>query len=216
MGKEDKRGNIPMTNPTAIQYGTFYHIYNRGINRENIFREERNYEHFLNLINKHLSPVLDLFAYCLLRNHFHCLIRVKSECEIRAFLQTKGDKSVAFASPSKKLSDFFNAYAKAMNKAYGRTGSLFAHPFGRVPIINDRQFWNVITYIHQNPQKHKFVSDFRDWKWSSYNIILTDKPSQIKREVVLEWFGGGQGYIRKHSVLVDEKDSHLSEIGDDD
>lgn len=51
---------------------------------------------------------------------------------------------------STQFSNFFNAYARTINKADGRTGSLFEHPFERVPIISDRQFWNVIAYIHQN------------------------------------------------------------------
>jgi hypothetical protein len=67
---------------------------------------------------------------------------------------------------SHQFSNFFNAYAKTINKAYGRTGSLFQHPVGRVPITTDRQFWNVIAYIHQNPQKHGFVKGFRDWTTS--------------------------------------------------
>jgi putative transposase len=50
-----------------------------------------------------------------------------------------------------KLSDFFNAYANSINKATGRSGSLFQHLFGRKLIVTDRQFWNVVAYIHQNP-----------------------------------------------------------------
>jgi hypothetical protein len=109
--------------------------------------------------------------------------------------------------PSKKFSDFFNAYAKAINNAYGRTGSLFQHPFGRVPITSDHQFWNVIAYIHQNPQKHKFVDDFREWKYSSYGTILSDKPTHLKREEVLEWFGSPQQYLDLHAQWVTEAES---------
>jgi hypothetical protein len=91
---------------------------------------------------------------------------------------------------SDQFSHFFNAYAKTINKAYDRTGSLFQHPFGRVPITTDRQFWNVIAYIHQNPQKHRYARDFRDWKWSSYGMILAEKPTKVKHNAVLDWFGG--------------------------
>jgi hypothetical protein len=182
-----------MTSPSPLLYNTYYHIYNRGVNREDIFVEERNYDLFLRLFEKHLVPVCDLFAYCLLKNHFHVSVRIKSEEEI---LVTKKTLKVSTPGtlpgmpdptspasrveclqrrplgfdPSKlgsryvsdQFSNFFNAYAKTINKAYERTGSLFQHPFGRVPITTDRQFWNVIAYIHQNPQKHRFVKDFRD------------------------------------------------------
>ena len=103
---------------------------------------------------------------------------------------------------SDQFSNFFNAYAKAINKAYGRTGSLFQHPFGRVPITSDRQFWNVIAYIHQNPQKHKFVMDFRDWKYSSYGIILSDKKTSVNRNAVMDWFGNKEQYIELHKDWV--------------
>lgn len=195
-----------MTSPTPLLFDEYYHIYNRGVNRENIFVEERNYDHFMRLYVKHLLPVVDTFAYCLLRNHFHLLVKVKSEQEIRKTLK---DLKTPLASdtPSKKFSDFFNAYAKAINRAYGRTGSLFQHPFGRVLIRSEGQLWNVIAYIHQNPQKHGFVKDFRDWSYSSYHLILSDKPTTLRRDVVVEWFGGEQAYQKLNSQWVSDTES---------
>jgi putative transposase len=103
---------------------------------------------------------------------------------------------------SDRFSNFFNAYAKTINKAYGRTGSLFQHPFGRVPITSDRQFWNVIAYVHQNPQKHGFVKDFREWKYSSYGVILTGNATVIKRGEVMKWFGSSDDYLWLHQQWV--------------
>jgi REP element-mobilizing transposase RayT len=221
-----------MTSPPPLLYDTYYHIYNRGNNGENIFIRERNYTHFMNLYAKYIEPVAETFAYCLLRNHFHLLVRVKAKEEIFPDEETlkvfasngnqvrqgnlakqgasRGKKplgSVSEQYPSKNFSDFFNAYAKAINEAYNRTGSLFQHPFGRVPITSDRQFWNVIAYIHQNPQKHKFVDDFRDWKWSSYGIITAEKPTRLKREFVIDWFGGKDQYLELHKHWVTEAES---------
>jgi hypothetical protein len=71
-----------MTSPSPLLYDTYYHIYNRDVNGENIFVEERDYDLFLRLFEKHLIPVADLFAYCLLWNHFHLSVRIKSEEEI--------------------------------------------------------------------------------------------------------------------------------------
>ena len=220
-----------MTSPSPLLYDTYYHIYNRGVNGENIFIEERNYDHFLKLYEKHLEPITDLFAYCMLRNHFHVAVRVKSKNEIFETLRVSsvnnhnvgqgslsdneasrarkplGSDSLGSKYVSDQFSNYFNAYAKAINKAYARTGSLFQHPFGRVPITSDRQFWNVIAYIHQNPQKHKFVYDFRDWKYSSYGVILTDKPTSIHRDYVLDWFGGKDSYRELHEHWVSEAES---------
>lgn len=218
-----------MTSPTPLFFDTYYHIYNRGVNGENIFVEERNYEYFLKLYEKHLAPVTDLFAYCLLRNHFHISIRTKSEEEILESKKTLEKETLRVSSAnsrqdrqgslanqgegqsrkplgsgyiSDQFSNFFNAYAKAINKAYGRTGSLFQHPFGRVPITSDRQFWNVIAYIHQNPQKHRFVADFREWKYSSYGIILSEKRTIVNRNEVMRWFGTRDDYLSLHNQWV--------------
>ena len=200
-----------MTSPPALFYDTYYHIYNRGTNRENIFVQERNYEHFMRLYAKYIDPVADTFAYCLLRNHFHLLVRIRSEEEILCDKETlkissnklekplRSDKHLDPDHASRKFSNFFNAYAKAINSAYGRTGSLFQHPFGRVMVTSDRQFWNVIAYIHQNRQKHGFVKDFRDWKYSSYGLILSGKPTFAQSAYVLEWFGGKEQYLALHS-----------------
>lgn len=62
-----------------LEPGNFYHIYNRGINSCNLFREPTNYEHFLELYDKYISPVADTFAWVLMPNHFHLLVRVKED-----------------------------------------------------------------------------------------------------------------------------------------
>jgi putative transposase len=216
-----------MTSPPPLLYDTYYHIYNRGVNGENLFLEERNYDLFLNLYEKHLSLVTDLFAYCLLKNHFHLSLRVKSEDDITkktlrvSFSNTiqagqnntlsldhgkpekpLGSENLGSRYVSNQFSNFFNAYAKTINKTYGRTGSLFQHPFGRVPITTDRQFWNVIAYIHQNPQKHGFVKDFREWKYSSYVLLLNGKRTVIDRAEVMKWFGTPEEYVSLHNQWV--------------
>jgi putative transposase len=81
--------NIELLEPDRI-----YHIYNRGINGENIFKEERNYRYFLEKYAKYIEPIADTFAYCLLKNHFHIAIRTKSEAEIVDFYVKKKMKIV--------------------------------------------------------------------------------------------------------------------------
>ena len=165
----------------------------RGVNKEAIFFEEQNYPFFLDLFRKHIEPVADVFAYCLLKNHFHCLIRIKAEEEI---LSKQTSAHTVDKAPSIGFSNFLNAYAKAINKAYSRTGSLFQHPFHRVEVTGDAQFIAVIRYIHLNPQKHGCISDFRNWPYSSHELIASTKPTWLKRNVVHEWFGGRDGFIR--------------------
>ena len=187
-----------MPSPPPLAPDCFYHVFNRGINGEDLFREERNYEHFLRLYAQHIEPVAQTFAYCLLRNHFHIAIRVKgvevSPADSQSHLRKLPPASQGFAN-------FFNAYAKAINNAYRRTGGLFANPYRRILIDSDAYFTRLITYIHRNPQNHGFVNDFRDWKWSSYQAMLTDSRTKVQREQVLAWFDGRGGYIGAHSDM---------------
>ncbi len=66
-----------------LEYDHLYHIFHHGNNKDNLFIEDENYIYFLNKINYHLSPVIHLYAYCLLKNHFHLLVKMKSEKEIK-------------------------------------------------------------------------------------------------------------------------------------
>lgn len=68
-----------------LRFGQTYHIYNRGNNRENLFVEPRNYPYFLNLYAKHILPIAETYAYCLLPNHFHFAIRTRTEEEQEAY-----------------------------------------------------------------------------------------------------------------------------------
>jgi len=70
-----------------IDYGKFYHIYNCGVNGENIFLDNDNYEYFLRLYDKNVTAVADTFAWCLMKNHFHFLVRIKEESEIASSIQ---------------------------------------------------------------------------------------------------------------------------------
>jgi len=191
-----------MPKPVPLHYGKYYHIFNRGNNRENIFIEERNYHYFLRLYAKHIVPVADTYAYCLLRNHFHFLVRIKTMEEQE--LTGLEDLSALPRKPSQQFSNLFNAYARAFNKAYQRTGALFQRPFGRTEITSDAHFVQLVTYIHQNPQKHGFVSDFRTWPYSSYQALLSARPTHLQRDDVLAWFQGVDHFEDVHRYEVDE------------
>jgi len=154
-----------VSKPVSLQLGSFYHIYNRGNNRENLFKEERNYHHFLNLYARYIPHVADTYAYCLLKNHFHVLVRLKPNAE-----RSHKNKEM---SPSQQFGNLFNAYSKAVNKAYERTGSLFEHPFERIEVMSRSHLFHLVPYIHRNPQTHRLIADFREWPFSSYHLYST-------------------------------------------
>ena len=215
-----------MQKVTALEPGQYYHVYNRGVNRENLFREERNYAYFLKLYTRHITPVAETFAYCLLRNHFHFLIRIRYSIQTGAVFETApvlsnsetapvlSNSETAPVSPalvSKAFNNFLAAYAKAINKAYGRTGALFQHHFGRLPVSTDEYFAALVRYIHHNPRKHGFVSDFRAWPHSSYHALAQTRPAAggasipLARAAVLGWCGGARGFQDWHGVETDHR-----------
>jgi hypothetical protein len=181
-----------MSKPEPLQANQYYHIYNRGINGEPLFRETRNYHYFLRLWGRYTEPIAETYAYCLLKSHFHFLVRIKDP------------GTDAVPQVSRPFNNLFIAYAKAINKAYSRTGSLFESPFRRRLVDSDRYFVALVAYIHRNPQKHGFVDDFRDWPYSSYLAVLSNQATRVQRSAVLGWFGGPAGFKELHASTVHE------------
>jgi REP element-mobilizing transposase RayT len=211
-----------MSKSQPLYPNVFYHIYNRGNNRENIFIEDRNYRYFLQLYAKYIEPVALTFAYCLLRNHYHLLVRVRNEeeqmvyqkenqtCKVSETLQVSPVSQVYHPlDPSRQFSHLFNAYTKAINNAYGRTGGLFEGRFKRVPVRSQQHLVYLVTYIHRNPEKHGFVDDFREWPYSSYHALNSEKPTRVQREEVLDWFQGSAAFENAHDLDVESKIQHL-------
>ena len=180
------------TDIPPLTHGTFYHIYNRGNNRENVFFQERNYAYFLTLWWKHISPIAETWAFCLLRNHFHVVVYIKNQEDL------SGSK---IKEPSQYFSNFFNAYVRGVNIATQRTGALLQRPFKRIPVANISYLIRLIVYIHQNPQKHHFTEDFREWNYSSYDELTADVPTRLERDKVMQYFGSKEDFVRIHQEI---------------
>ena len=205
----------------------YYHIYNRTNNNEKLFISDENRIYFLNRYHEIISPFADTFCWNLLPNHFHFLIQIKSESNIREILKNKPVIATGFTTFERlstltlterkfiqqkiNLSElieqtfkrFFQSYALAFNKQQNRKGNLFNRPFKRVEIDKDSQFTQTIIYINANAQHHKLCKDFTEHKWSSWHTMISDKPTQLKRKEVLEWFGGLQTFIDVHKSMSD-------------
>ena len=182
-----------------IEEGYFYHIYNKGNNSEKIFFSEENYAYFLKLLTKYIFPVADIYAYCLLNNHFHILVRIKEKNEIEInklkFSTVEKPKEV---SASRQFSHFLNAYSQAVNKKYARTGSLFEKRFERKRISDNHYLRQVILYINTNPLKHNLVEKPKDYKWSSYNSHISNAKTKLKRKEVIELFDDVENFVLCH------------------
>jgi len=204
---------------TPFDEGCFYHVYNRTIDKQPMFKSENNFDFFLKQYNKYLSPVVDTYAYCLLKNHFHILLRVKEDHLMTSDLITFQKLAnlpitnlvgkTTHDLVTHQFRKFFQSYAMAFNKEQSRVGTLFQTPFKRVLVKDESYFTQLIYYIHSNPQHHHLVDDFRKWKWSSYERILLNKPSALKKKEVIGWFGNKSIYEEYHAclqkVLLDER-----------
>ena len=207
-----------MTKKQPLIPNAYYHIYNRGNNREDIFIQDENYRFFLQRYLQYIEPIAFTYAYCLLPNHFHFLVRIRNvEEQIGAETniisireenvadQDKTGKLIEGLDPSRQFSNLFNAYAKSINKAYDHTGSLFEGRFKRVQVDSQEQLLHLIVYIHRNPEKHGIVDDFRDWPYSSYIAMLSSKSTKVMRSEVLDLFQGVDAFVDAHEIDEDFK-----------
>ena len=199
-----------------------FHIYNHANGFENIFVKEENYEYFLKLYIKYINLIADTFAYCLMPNHFHVLVRFKPGKELwQAFRELRQDdfgnikirrdyilkstyqgntqqEKYLINQLSLRFGNFFNAYAQAFNKQQKRKGSLFVPNFKRKEVADQQYFINLIHYIHYNPVYHGFCAEPIDWPFSSFQSISSNKPTRLLRDEVLESFGGLHQYQKIH------------------
>lgn len=181
-----------------------FHVYNHGNADDLIFKENTNYSFFLKRYRKYIPVIADTYAYCLMPNHFHFMIKVKSHRELSKFVRNKyPDRDPqSFGNFADLISNQFKnlliSYAKAFNKMYNRRGSLFLDNLNRNKVEDDTYFTQLVHYIHLNPVKHGFTDKPEDWCHSSYNSFLSQKNTLLQRKQILQWFGGLNNFIDAH------------------
>ncbi|MCF6351202.1 MAG: transposase [Flavobacteriaceae bacterium] len=183
----------------------FFHIYNRGNNKENIFFEKENYNYFLFLLKKYLLQIADVYSYCLLPNHFHILIKIKDDKEL-PIKMSQGKQKL-----HQPISNMLNAYAKAINKKYNRTGSLFQEHLKRIKIEREEYLRNLIIYINTNSSHHQ-IEDYKTYNFSSYKSLTSNKKTLIERNEVISLFNDLENlkYVLEHKKV--SIDNNMQEI----
>ena len=178
---------------------TYYHLYNRGVNKRRIFLDEEDYSVFLNLLKRYLDtqpvkdkrgreykwlyPELELLAFCLMSNHFHLLI-----------YQYKSDSITSLVRP------VATAYTMYFNKKYKRRGPLFESRY-RASIINrDEYLQHISRYIHLNPE------GYSKWEFSSLPYYLKNKKAGwVRPNRILDLFSSQNEYSNFVDDYVDYK-----------
>lgn len=185
---------------TPFVNGEFYHLYNRGLERQPIFSNRRDYSRFIQTFFYYqiqnpkpkfslyrrsktfpIDPskkIVDIVCYCLMPNHFHFL-----------------GKQLKNGGVSEFMRKFIHSYTKYRNVKYKRQGPVFQGVFKAVRIETDEQLIHVSRYIHLNPLVSFLVRDLRGYLWSSYPtyIGLTD-DDRIVREEMLSFFNSAKDY----------------------
>lgn len=192
----------------------YYHIYNRGLNKQTTFVDDYDYATFLNLLKRYLSkePVkdkkgreyktlygqLELLAFCLQPNHFHLLI------------YQEGPRSM-----SDLLHRVTTAYTSYFNKRHRRGGPLFHERFKASHIGRDEYLQHISRYIHLNPK------DYENWDFSSLSYYTGKKNADwVKTARIKELFEDQKEYMNflrdyeSHKKILEEIKEDLANSGD--
>ncbi len=174
---------------TDFRPGRYYHLYNRGCDRQNIFFERDNYLHFLRQVRRYLvEQTIHVIAYCLMPNHYHFLIHLREDnlSELMGLLSL--------------------AYTKAINQRWQRCGPLFQGPFQAIHVDRREYLLNLSRYIHLNPVKAGLVQWAEDWEFSSYQDYVELRRGKLpKFDEVLQQVGDSRSY----RSFVEASDSPL-------
>lgn len=211
--------------PTPAQYKApfytdcYYHVVFRSVDGVMLFRTEENRKFFLQKFSLYFQPVSSCLAYCLLDNHVHFIIQVKSAVSLRCCIASLSNETRTVAMKKfiddheneklvgeileRQVNSFMASYANAYNKQGSRKGNLFQSPFRRTQIKEDAHLQQAIIYVHANAQKHGIINDFKTHKYSSYWEIIKGDPLNVRVDAVLQFFGGKEQFIKLHQLQVD-------------
>ncbi|KAF5031564.1 hypothetical protein DSECCO2_626450 [anaerobic digester metagenome] len=180
-----------------LENSRYYHIYNRGNNKDVMFQNSSDYLYFINLYKVFISGIADTLSWCLMKNHFHFLVRIKDDGEI-GFLNPANANSRnltekwkiyphVFSSknnairpkPAMQFKHLFSTYTLHCNGFYNRTGSVIEKKYERILVENDDYLTTLFLYINFNPVKHSICHHPEKYKWSSCQSLISGKNDGI-------------------------------------
>lgn len=161
-----------------------YHVVARGVGRQLIFEDDVDRFKFLEYLGELKESRVTLYAWCLMDNHVHLLVRAEIEVV------------------SSAIGLLFGSYAQWFNLRHGRTGHLFQNRFDSECVESDSYFLSVIRYIHQNPLKAGMASSCV-YRWSSYAEYF-ERPRLCDTALALDMLGGCDGFRAFHETRKDD------------
>ncbi|MBI2443256.1 MAG: transposase [Candidatus Levybacteria bacterium] len=163
----------------------FYHVFNRGINKNEIFLSEEDYAFFLKKLKKLLSKYdHSLYAYCLMPNHFHISIQTRK------------------VPISKIMASLTTSYSMYLNKKYNHVGPVFQNRYKSVLIENDSYFLYLSKYIYLNPVKAGLVSDPLSYSYSSIREAIGQEPLYFLDKDIVRLIGETKGSQKEYERFI--------------
>lgn len=180
--------------------GQFYHLYNRGLNKQQTFSDRRDYNRFVKTLFYYqianpkprfsfykpdgiynvdsTKKIVDIVAYCLMPNHFHLLVKQVRDGGISEFMRK-----------------FIHSYTKYRNTKNKLQGPIFQAIFKAVLIETDEQLLHVSRYIHLNPLVSHLVKDLNSYPWSSYQTYIgLNNDERVAKKEILSFFKSQKDY----------------------
>ena len=188
---------MPQPPRPIIRPNAYYHVYNRGVNRRTIFRENADFQRFLNYLRKYMEPVGKVLSYALMRDHYHLTVLMNAPEAIPAkLLRTPHALGRTF-------SHLQNAYANYFNHRYKTVSGLFETAYERIEVDSLNYFRQLVVYHHHNPEKHGVTADFRNYLWTSYQELSNPVVEPyVAKELTLAKFGGVEAFFAAHAREV--------------
>jgi putative transposase len=190
-----------------FEYGQMYHIYNRAVSNRNLFESDNDYKRFLLKHDEYFHTYFDTMAYCLMPNHFHFLVKLKSKKSILSKIHLLDSNILdEFIKDEVSINDvilnfirrFYSSHAIYINRRLKIRGPLFVKRFKRVTVDPSKKLQYLVAYIHHNPIHHGFTRHYADWVYSSYNSYYSERPSRLSRPSVLADFGSLEDFTIYH------------------
>lgn len=170
----------------------YYHIFNRGHNKQPIFLTHKDYQRYLKRLAEYkLKHTVTILAYCLMPNHIHLLLRQDSNESIDKFIHR-----------------LHTAYTMFFNIKYERLGAVFQSRFKSKLIETDEYLIHISRYIHLNPlgilraQGQALNSQLSGYRWSSYHEYIGNPSLRICRtDIILNYFSDKSAALKKKKYL---------------
>ncbi len=177
-----------MPRPLRIEYpGAYYHVMNRGLNRQRIFANDKDRQNFLDLIGEiHRLWKVEIFAYCLMGNHYHLLLKTPA------------------GNLSRVMRHLDGIYTQKYNRVHHRDGPLFRGRYKAILVDADEYLLSVARYIHHNPKQAGIVSTIGNYRWSSHRGYLNYKKAAewLNTKEVLSILGRGRSRIEQYKKYM--------------